>query len=168
MRLSLPHPVGPVFRLNPDLMEEGITASRLSPRRRIILPIHRSPGDLVQRMVNFLQPGTCIRAHLHPRVSASETIFVIAGSVGLVTFSNEGSVDSLLHLRKGDLIDLEAGVWHTFVVFAEDTILLEIKRGPFNDEDKVFAEWAPEEGCEKAPAYLRSLESLFQENLRGD
>ena len=58
MTLAMPNPSGPVFELTPALRAEGLARSRLSPRRRMLLPIHREGGDLVQRMINFMQPGT--------------------------------------------------------------------------------------------------------------
>lgn len=37
-----------------ERVEEGITESRKSPRRRIIAPLHRSPSDLTHRMPNAI------------------------------------------------------------------------------------------------------------------
>ncbi len=157
MRLAFPNPTGSLFRLSPELIDLGKRESRESPRRRIILPIHRDQGDLVQRMVNFLQPGTYIRAHQHPRMAASETIVVTAGSLGFVTFDAEGGILTADRLPSGGVVDIVAGVWHTVLALEEDTIILEIKRGPYSDEDKVFAGWAPEEGSGEAAPFLRSL-----------
>ncbi len=162
MRLAFPNPTGPVFKLTPELICQGKIESRESPRRRIILPIHREQEDLVQRMVNFLQPGTYIRAHQHPRVAASETIVVTSGVLGFVTFDSRGEILTADRLPTGGLVDIVAGVWHTVVALEEDTIIIEIKRGPYSEEDKVFAEWAPLEGSEGASAYLTSLmEQVF-------
>ena len=86
MKLALPNPSGPVFELTPAIREEGLRESRLSPRRRMLLPFHRGQEDLVQRMLNFMQPGTYIRAHQHPRDWASETLMVMSGCLGFVTF----------------------------------------------------------------------------------
>lgn len=130
------------------------------------MPIHREEGDLVQRMVNFLQPGTYIGAHQHPRVGASETLLVMSGSLGFATFSPEGRLLTTHRLEVGGLIDIEAGVWHSVLALAEDTVILEIKRGPFDAEDKVFAEWAPGENTDEAPAYLAWLTGLFEEPER--
>jgi len=164
MRLAFPNPTGPVFKLTPELIYQGKIESRESPRRRIILPIHREQEDLVQRMVNFLQPGTYIRAHQHPRTGASETIVVTSGTLGFVTFDSKGEILTADRLSAGGVIDIVAGIWHTVVALEEDTIIIEIKRGPYSDEDKVFAEWAPVEGTEGASAYLRSLmDQVFSE-----
>jgi len=128
----------------------------------MLFPIHRGPEDVVQRMLNFMQPGTYIRAHQHPRDWASETLLVMSGCLGFVTFDAEGAVRTTHRLGVGDLIDIEAGVWHSVLALAEDTILLEIKRGPFNEEDKVFADWSPEESSAEASETLAWLTSLTE------
>lgn len=161
MKLAMSNPSGPVFELTPDLWEEGLAESRCSPRRRMLLPIHREGEDLVQRMINFMQPGTYIQAHQHPRDWASETILVMSGVLGFITFDEEGKVLTVSRLGVGDLIDIEARVWHGVLALAPDTVILEIKRGPYDDTDKAFAEWAPAENAAEAPAYLTWLLSLF-------
>jgi cupin fold WbuC family metalloprotein len=127
----------------------------------MLLPIHRDQEALVQRMVNFLQPGTYIQPHQHPREWATETILVMEGELGFLVFDNSGAVISVHRLRAGEMIDIEARVWHGVLALAPDTIVLEIKRGPYDDSDKVFAEWAPPEGDEGCPSYRSRLESLF-------
>ena len=163
MKLAMSNPSGPVFELTPAILEEGLAESRLSPRRRMLLPIHREGDDLVQRMINFMQPGTYIQAHQHPRDWASETILVMSGVLGFITFDEDGKVITVSRLVAGDLIDIEARVWHGVLALAPDTVILEIKRGPYDDTDKVFAEWAPAENAEGAPDYLSWLLSLFPE-----
>ncbi len=162
MKLALPNPSGSVFELTPALREEGLRESRLSPRRRMLLPFHRGQADLVQRMINFMQPGTYIRAHQHPREWATETLMVMSGCLGFVTFDAEGNVLTTHRLGVGGLVDIEARVWHSVLALAEDTMILEIKRGPFNEEDKVFADWSPEEFSDGAPAYLQWLTGLVE------
>lgn len=156
----MPNPTESVFLLSPALLEEGLQESRSSPRRRMLFPIHRGPSDLVQRMLNFLQPGTYIQPHLHPRPSASETLLVMSGLLGFITFDTAGQVLSTHHLSIGELIDIEAGVWHSVLALADDTIILEIKRGPYDAGDKIFADWAPAEGTDAASSYLDRLTNL--------
>lgn len=161
MKLALENPQGPVFSLTPEILERGLAASRESPRKRMLLPMHRGQADLVQRMINFLQPGTYIQPHLHPREHAIETILVMQGELGFLVFDEEGEVVSRHRLAPGQLIDIEARIWHGVLALAPDTVILEIKRGPYDETDKVFATWAPGESTEETPAYLSSLESLF-------
>lgn len=161
MKLALENPIGPVFRLSPEILEEGLAASHSSPRKRMLFPMHRGAEDIVQRMVNFLQPGTYIQPHHHPRDFASETILVMQGEMGFVVFDGEGEVQSAHRLGVGEVIDIEARVWHGVLALAPDTVILEIKRGPYDESDKVFANWAPAENADGMAEYQASLESLF-------
>ncbi|MEM6278252.1 MAG: WbuC family cupin fold metalloprotein [Verrucomicrobiota bacterium] len=161
MKLALENPVGPVFALTPEVMQAGLESSLESPRKRMLFPMHRKQEDLVQRMINFLQPGTYIQPHLHPRDYAIETILVMQGELGFVVFDEEGEVLSHHRLEAGQLIDIEERVWHGVLALAPDTVILEIKRGPYDETDKVFASWAPAETENSARNYLSSLESLF-------
>jgi len=161
---ALPHATGDAFLLDGEGMARGIAASRTSARRRIILPIHRAPEARVQRMLNFLQPGTYIRPHLHPLDHASETLCVLRGALGFVLFDEGGAVRETMILRGGGLgvVDIEPRVWHGMVALEEDTVLLELKRGPYDAAtDKVFAEWAPAEGEDTAAGYEKGLAGLF-------
>lgn len=163
MKLALENPTGSVFSLTPEVIEMGLAASLESPRQRMLFPMHRSPEDMVQRMINFLQPGTYIQPHQHPRDFASETIFVMQGEMGFLEFDERGTLLSRHRLGPGELVDIEARVWHGVVALAKDTVILEVKRGPFNEEDKVFASWAPAENTGGMSDYLASLESFFSD-----
>ncbi len=161
MQLAFPNPTGPVFEWTPELRASGIEVSRTSERKRIILPMHREQDALVQRMVNFLQPGTYVQPHLHPRDHASETILVLEGRLGFLVFDGEGNVVSIHDLTSGGFIDIEPRIWHGLIVLEPDTVVIETKRGPYSSEDKTFAEWAPTEGEEGCLSYLAELEELF-------
>ena len=118
----------------------------------------------MQRMLNFLQPGTYIRPHLHPLDHASETICVLRGALGFVLFDDAGGVRETMVLRAGGLgvVDIEPRVWHGMAALEEDTVLLEMKQGPYDAAtDKVFADWAPEEGAGGAEEYERRVAGLF-------
>ena len=161
MPLAFPNPEGPVFEWTPELREEGIQASLVALRKRMLIPIHRRQEDLVQRMVNILQPGTYIQPHRHPRDGAVETILVMEGEMGFVVFDEEGNVESIHRVTAGGLIDIEERVWHGVLALTESTIILEAKRGPYDSEDKEFAAWAPAESEPECVAYREKLESLF-------
>jgi len=102
----------------------------------MLLPLHRSQEAIVQRMLNFFQPGTYIQPHLHPLPHATETIQVLRGGLGFLIFDDEGRVKSQHVLRAGGLglIGIEARVWHGFVTLEPDTVILEIKRGPYDQQ----------------------------------
>ncbi len=164
--LALPRAEGPVFALDAATLERGQAAARESPRRRIIMPLQRSETEGVQRMLNFMQPGSYARPHCHPAPENIESVTVLKGAVGFIVFEPTGAVRSTHRLVAGHpaacLVDIEPGVWHTLVPLADDTVILEIKRGPYNAAtDKTFAVWAPEEESAEAPGYLTELESIF-------
>ena len=162
MKLALPNPVGSVFEYTETIRQRGLDESRASPRRRMLFPMHRANADVVQRMLNFMQLGSYIRPHWHPREFASETIVVMEGELGFLTFDDEGTFVTTHRLPTGGLIDIEAKTWHGWVVLAPNTVILEIKRGPFNEDDKVYADWAPEEDSDEAQDYLDTLTAQFR------
>lgn len=86
MKAAFENVSGPVFVLTPELIRKGLDASRESPRKRIILPIHRRQEARVQRMLNFLQPGTYIRPHRHTGEHAVESINIRRGSIKYFVF----------------------------------------------------------------------------------
>lgn len=161
MALAFPNIEGSVFKLTDEWIEKGIKASRESERKRMVLPIHRSQDALVQRIVNFMQPGTYIRPHRHPRSFASESIYIEKGAISLLIFDETGVVSEqhwLHYNQPGKLIDIEPNVWHSMIVWYPDTVLIEFKRGPYDaEEDKNFAPWSPKEGSEEAQVYLQNL-----------
>lgn len=160
MKLAFDNPSGDYFHLSKTQIVEGLEASRESPRKRMILPIHRKQSAEVQRLINFLQPGTYIRPHKHPMDHATESIVVLKGSIWFFTLDDTGSVltDNLLKPNPiPSIIDIEPNTWHTFVVLEEDTILFECKKGPYNAEtDKEFASWSADESDPSAFEQLRN------------
>lgn len=165
MSLALPNTAGPVFTLTDEILRTGSQAAAQSPRLRIILPLHRQQEALVQRMLNFMQPGTYLAPHLHPLPFASETIHVIQGAIGFLIFDPGGKILSQ-HLLKADgrgFIDIEPNVWHGFVVLEPNTVIIEIKRGPYDGpHDKVFAPWSPKEGEEGTAEAMASWTAKFR------
>ena len=164
-RLSLDPPSGPVHRPDTDRLAEGIAAARSSPRRRVVVPVQRSETAAVQRMLNVIQPDSYLRPHHHPRPQGVELVCVLQGQIGAFVFDDAGAVTDCFRLRPGPatgVLDIEPRVWHTFVALAPDTIVLEIKGGPYDrDLDKVFPDWAPAEGDPAAPAYQEALRRML-------
>ncbi len=159
MANALPNPSGDIFTLDPTIVSAGKKASRESPRKRIILPVQRNQDALVQRLLNFLQPGTYIRPHRHPLPHATESICLLEGHLEILVFHPDGSIKERYQLSpQSPLIDIEPGVWHGMIVKSPDTLIFEVKKGPYDPgSDKDFAAWAPAEDDPKAGAYLDSL-----------
>jgi cupin fold WbuC family metalloprotein len=164
MKLAFDNIKESVFTLDINIIKKGIEASRKSERKRIILPIHRQQDARVQRMLNFLQPGTYIRPHKHPLKDASESIIVLQGALRFFIFDNNGKVNNDYYVTTAlteSVLDIEPGVWHSFVVLEKDTVIFESKKGPYNAlEDKQFARWSPEEYTPEAKHFINELYNL--------
>lgn len=160
----MPAPTGPVTPIAQAQMAEAIALSRQSPRGRIICPFHPTAGDTLHRMLNAMQPHTYIQPHRHASPPKDESVVVLKGTLGCVIFSEPGAVERMHVLganRPAFGIDIHAGVFHTFVALEADTVMFEVKQGPYEKlSDKDFAPWAPREGAPEAKAYLDQLVRL--------
>ena len=165
MDLAFPNFSGPIFSSNSELWERGLQASRESKRKRMIYPIHRTQDAAVQRMFNFLQPGTYIRPHLHPRMGAVESLCLLSGAIHFLRFNANGDVVADHAVEAGGanaVLDIEPNIWHSFIVGTANTVLFETKMGPYDAElDKRFAPWSPEEFSEASEQWLAEMEERY-------
>jgi hypothetical protein len=51
------------------------------------------------------------------------------------------------------MVQIPASAWHTCVVHEPDTVIIEVKPGPYRPNE--FADWAPEEGHERAAQFVQ-------------
>ena len=159
---ALPPPSGAVCWISKDFLEGAIAVSHSSPRKRVIQPFHKDESATLQRMLNAVQPGSYIAPHRHLDPPKAESWIVVRGALAFFTFDDAGAIEQCLEVRAGgDVfgVDLEPGVYHTFYALEPDTVVFEVKNGPYSpDNDKAFPTWAPREGSPDAPAYLASLQ----------
>jgi cupin fold WbuC family metalloprotein len=148
-----------------DLKSEDAAKSR---RKREIHAFHQGNEENLQRMLNAIQPGSYIRPHRHLEPPKAETIVILQGSLGFVVFDDRGNPADgrfiLLDAGRGAFaVDARAGLWHTFFALGDNTVLFEVKPGPYEPgTDKDFAHWAPAEGEAGATEYLMGLEDRFR------
>jgi cupin fold WbuC family metalloprotein len=163
---ALDAPAGELVILSRSLVESVTEASRASPRQRIILPFHKRESELLHRMLNIIQPDSYVRPHRHLEPPKTEAWVVLRGAVAFFTFEDEGGVRDCLLLEAGGEhfgVDLAPGLFHGLVALAPDTVLYEVKDGPYAPaSDKAFASWAPAEGTPEAAGYLRHLREEYR------
>lgn len=151
-----------------DRKSEDAAKSR---RKREIHALHIGGEDRLQRMLNAIQPGSYIRPHRHLVPPQPEVLVILRGTLGFVTFDDRGGPledrFALLDVRREAFaVDLRAGLWHTFFALEKDTVLFEVKPGPYDpDAAKDFADWAPGEEEARAAEYLMFLEDRFRRVL---
>ncbi len=149
----------PYHAIDEQLIARLCHEARLAPRRRTHYNIHPSPRDPVQRFLNVMQPGTYVRPHRHLQPPRWEFTLALQGAATVLLLDDSGRVRERLELAPaGPLhaVELPAGTWHTVVALAPDTVLLELKEGPYLGAaaEKDFAAWAPPEGDPACPAWV--------------
>lgn len=154
------------------VIEDLLSSSRSSVRRRQHINLHSSFQDPCQRLLNAVQPNSYIRPHRHSIDPRAETLFAIKGLFALITFDNEGEVISCTPFgselfgasdRLACGVEVQPQQWHTVISLKDDSVLFEVKAGPFDPgAAKEFAPWAPEEDSPEAMSYLDWLGSLVK------
>ena len=155
-----------VKRIDQQLFDAVAAVAQDRPRRRMNHNLHQET-DLVQRFLNVLQPGTYIRPHRHVRHqngTGFECFLVLQGSIGLLLFDPDGSLIQRERLdAEGPLrgIELAENQFHSLVCLRPDTVMFELKQGPYQPtDDKDFLPSFPREGdaqCADLELHWRDL-----------
>lgn len=158
---AMPAPDTDVTPLTLKMAGDLLTLSRESPRKRMIQRVHKSNDSNVHKMFNALQPGTYITPHRHLHPEKTETILVISGAMLFVEFTKDGELKNHQLIQPGTDafgIDVAPHVYHTFIALKPDTLIFEVKDGPYeHDADKDIPQWAPKEGSDEAEPFLLDL-----------
>lgn len=145
-------------------LNECLAVSRTAPRRRTNLNVHPDLADPIQRLANLIQPGSYIRPHRHGD-EKWELFVLLQGRAGVILFADDGAIEEAIRLGPEDAwaVEIPAGKLHTAFALETDTLLFEVKAGPYRplaDED--FAAWAPAEGDEAVPATLERWRKVVE------
>ena len=142
------------------LLDDLATRAAASPRRRQHHNVHTSFADPCQRFFNALCRDTYIPPHRHSGSSDEETLIAVRGAFLVILFDDYGAIEGIESCGTGQSsigAVVPAGRWHTVLPLV-DTIMLEIKAGPFDPERaKEFAPWAPTEEAPAASDYRDEL-----------
>lgn len=146
-------------------LDELIGQAKYSPRLRQHRNIHQSYQDACQRLFNAIEPDSYIRPHRHLSDPKCELLITVQGSLALVTFDDIGGILNVLRMGSGHTgsavtigAEVPAETWHTVISLEPESILLEVKAGPFNpDAAKDYAPWAPVEGSKESMTYLNEI-----------
>lgn len=119
-----------------------------SDRLRMNYNFHESFDDPIQRMLNALEPDTYLPPHRHLNPGKDEIFIVLRGRILLLEFNNQGEVidHMILDPSLGAYgAEVSAGVWHTLISLKPNTVIYEVKQGPFTAiSPQNIAPWAPE------------------------
>lgn len=146
-----------------SVAQEASALSRLRKNHNF----HQLP-DTVQRFINVLQPGTYVRPHRHLRAADSngfELFLVLQGEIGFLVLDEQGQVIQTERLcAQGPIygLELEEGHYHTLIALAPNTVMFEIKEGPYVPAaDKDFLQHFPGEGTTAAQQQVQTWAEMF-------
>lgn len=141
-----------------------------SPRGRKNFNLHLDYAEPCQRLFNAVGVESYIPPHRHYKDSKEETLVAVKGLFALIIFDEAGEIKRISKfgtekfLTQGVTyvgVELPPYVWHTVLALVEDSILLEVKSGPFiASAAKEIAPWAPAEDSSDAAYYFNSLKKL--------
>jgi cupin fold WbuC family metalloprotein len=143
-------------RLDAATLGETAAQARSGGRGRCNHNLHPTLADPVQRFLNVLQPGSYVRPHRHDP-HRWELFLLLEGEALALLFDEDGTITETALLCRGGAraVEFPGGAWHSVVALAPDTVMFEVKPGPYTPvSDKDFAPWAPPEGAEETAALL--------------
>ena len=105
-----------------------------SPRLRMNYNIHESLEEDVHKLLNSLQPGTVMPIHRHLHPAKKETFVLLQGALEVRKYNDDKTIAEkyVMSHESGNIIcEIMPEEWHSFVVLEPDTLILEIKKGPY-------------------------------------
>lgn len=153
--------------LNQSLINTVAKEATNSERLRKNYNFHQL-SDTVQRFMNIMQPGTYVRPHRHTRPedkNGFEFFLLLQGNMGVLLFDEQGNITHSEQLGADSEnygIEIAEGTFHTLVALAPNTVMFELKEGPYvPTSDKDFLPQFPDEGTAQAESQVKHWESLF-------
>jgi cupin fold WbuC family metalloprotein len=120
-----------------------LQAAAASARKRSHLLLHADQQDQVQRLLIALEPETYVRPHVHGE--QWEMIVLLRGRFDFLIFDPQAELVQRLAMSVASpVVQIPRGTWHSGVALAPETLVLEIKPGPYRPNE--FASWGPAEG----------------------
>lgn len=138
-----------MIKIDNSLLHRLNNAAEASLRKRINHNFHKEGTDLLQRMLNAMEPGTYIQPHKHEKPDKREVFLLLKGRFAVVEFDELGEVTDYTVLNRDDGVfgaEVAPGVYHTIIALERNSVAYEVKDGPYDQgNDKIFAQWAPTE-----------------------
>lgn len=123
--------------INKNLLNKVSQQAKESGRLRMNYNLHDSLDAPVQKLLNALEPGTELAIHRHKETA--ETYLLLRGEIKVIFFDDNKKIinEFILNPDKGSYgIDIPAGQWHTIEVLQTDSVIFEVKKGPYQPIQK--------------------------------
>lgn len=120
--------------INNTVVNELHSSALASPRLRMNYNIHESLEEDVHKLLNSLQPGTIMPIHRHLHPAKKETFVLLQGALEVRKYNDDKTIAEkyVMSRESGNIIcEIMPEEWHSFEVLEPDTLILEIKKGPY-------------------------------------
>lgn len=147
------------------LLDQTCRIAADSDRQRKNANFHPSDDFPAHRLLNAMQPGSYVRPHRHQDPNKDESIVVLQGRFGYLSFTDNGQITECLTLSASGPIygvDIPHGTTHTLLALDPDSVFFEAKAGPFValSADEI-APWSPAEGTPEAAQRWQEWRARF-------
>ena len=118
--------------IDKQLLDEVSARAKESERLRMNYNLHEAMDSKAQRLFNALEPGTILPIHRHQHTS--ETYILMRGRIDVMFYNDEGAEIErfALNPQGGNYgVHSPKGQWHTLEVLESDTVIFEVKDGPY-------------------------------------
>ncbi len=120
--------------------------------------------DPVHRLLNAIEPDSYIQPHRHLSPPRHETLAVLRGRGAVLVFEETGMLlerATLSPTGPDQVVELEAGAWHSLVSLEPGMVWFEVKEGPYAPPPPAdVARFAPAPNSPEAAAYLEQMRKL--------
>lgn len=129
----------PSMIITQQILDELTASAKASPRLRMNYDLRDTSADDSQRMLNAIEPGTLMPIHRHK--SSSETVICVRGHFEEYLYDENGQlVETIDMVPGGNIVNVEAGRWHSLRSLESGTVLFEAKNGAYRPlaEDEIW------------------------------
>lgn len=151
--------------ISDQLLATSISEAQQCSRGRKNFNFHPDNNYPAHRLLNAIEPGSYVRPHRHLSANKDETMLVLSGKLGFLSFDEAGHIIGQHILEAGGPllgIDIQHGCYHTVLALEPNTVFFEAKAGPFEAlTSEEIAAWAPAEGSEAAQILWKTWRSRF-------
>jgi cupin fold WbuC family metalloprotein len=151
----------PIIRVGQHEIEVLKKRASETPRKRMRYCAHPNVDDPVHEMLIVIERGSYIRPHKHQ--NKSESFHIIEGTADVIVFDDAGEITDVVALgppgsERNFYYRLGAPLFHTLRITSERLVFHETTTGPFDPQESVFPQWAPDESDGNAcEAYMADL-----------
>ena len=148
-----------------ELLDSVSIQAKKNVRLRMNYNFHDSMDSPIHRMLNALEPGTYLPPHRHKNPDKEEIYLILRGSLLAILFDEAGSVVEKVTLNplKGVYgMEIPPCTWHCIVVLEPNTVIYEIKQGPYAPLiPENLAPWAPDADDKKGvEAFVKRMTEI--------